>query len=223
MNQATDLPRSTLGRKILMAVTGIALMGFVLGHMLGNLKIFQGAEKLDAYAHWLRDFGYPALSHGQFLWIARLALLGAVGTHMWAAVSLARQNKTARPVGYRLKRNEASSYASRTMTWGGIIIVLFVIYHIMHFTTGDAHHNFTSSPYANVVAGFQIWWVAGIYIVAQAALAMHLYHGFWSLFRTLGARGSWDSLLRSFAAAFAVIVAGGNILIPVAVLTGLVK
>lgn len=230
MTQAASLPRSTIGKKILMAVTGFLLIAFVFVHMLGNLKIFAGPgtpdhpAKLDTYAHFLRDFGAPVLGHEQFLWIARIGLLALVGIHLWAALSLWITNRKARPVRYRKWTPDASNYASRTMIWGGAIIAFFVVYHILHFTTGTLHGNFTGSAYANVIYGFQRWPVALAYIVANLALGLHLYHGVWSALRTVGANNPrFEPARKSVAVAFAVATAGGNISIPVAVLAGVLK
>ena len=207
-----------------MAVTGLLLVGFVIAHMAGNLKIYLGQEALDHYAHGLRTFGDPFLPEGGFLWIARLGLLAAVAVHIWAAVSLTLISRAARPVGYEKWEADRSTYASRTMRFGGVIILLFVIYHLLHLTTGTLHPDFGSSVYANVVTGFSVWWVSAAYIVANLALAFHLYHGFWSLFRTLGANNPRrEALRRRSALAVAVIVAVGNISIPVSVLAGIVR
>jgi succinate dehydrogenase / fumarate reductase cytochrome b subunit len=224
MNPAPSLHRSTIGRKLLMAITGLLLVGFVVGHMVGNLKIFLGPEALDHYAHGLKEFGDPFLGKGQFLWIARLSLLGAVGIHIWAALSLARQNRQARPVGYKKWEADRSTYASRTMRYGGVILLLFIIYHLLHLTLGTVHPDFGTSVYANVISGFQQWPVAAVYILANLALGLHLYHGFWSLFRTLGANNpSRETLRRRTALGVALVVALGNISIPVSVLTGILS
>ena len=225
MNQALSMHRSTVGKKILMAGTGFILLGFVFVHMLGNLKVYMGPEKLDAYGHFLREVGYPALGHGDVLWIFRLTLLAAVAIHLWAVTSLTLTNRKARSVKYKKWTAEESSYASRTMVWGGVIIALFVVFHIAHLTTGQAHPNFEhGAVYANLVSGFQVWWVSVFYIVANLALGLHLYHGFWSMLRTLGANNPrFEKIRRGASVAFALIVVVGNISIPVAVLTGLVS
>jgi succinate dehydrogenase / fumarate reductase cytochrome b subunit len=224
MSWFTDFTRSSVGKKAVMAVTGIILFGFVLIHMIGNLKLYEGPQKLDSYAGWLREVGSPALPNEGMLWIARLVLLAAVALHIWAAYSLSRDNRAARPRNYERYHNVHLSYASRTMRWGGVIILLFVIYHLLHFTTGTVHPDFRhGSVYHNVVTGFQVWWVALFYIVANIALGFHLYHGLWSLFQSLGwNHPRFNSWRRAFAHAFAWIVTLGNISFPVAVLTGLV-
>lgn len=239
MTRAASLHRTTVGLKILMAATGFLLFGFVFVHMLGNLKVFYGAghdghaAKLDQYAHFLRTFGEPALGEEQLLWIARIVLLAAVAIHLWAAIALTLRNRAARPVGYRKWKAETSTYASRTMIWGGVIIGLFVVYHILHFTTGHLYPgglatvviDGETSPgaFANVVGAFSIWWVALIYIVANVALGFHLYHGVWSSLKSLGADNPrYEGARRAFSAAFAVAVTAGNVSVPVAVLSGLV-
>jgi succinate dehydrogenase / fumarate reductase cytochrome b subunit len=234
MSWFTDFTRSGVGKKAVMAVTGIILFGFVLIHMIGNLKLYEGGHqeagqaelvyKLDSYAGWLREVGAPAIPTSGVLWIARLVLLGAVVLHIWAAYSLTRGSQAARPRRYERYKPAHLSYASRTMRWGGVIILLFVIYHLLHLTTGTVHPEFRhGAVYHNVVTGFQVWWVALFYIVANIALGFHLYHGLWSLFQTLGwNHPRFNSWRRAFAHAFAWIVTLGNISFPVAVLTGLV-
>ena len=218
MNLTTGLYGSTLGKKILMAVTGVILFGFVVGHMLGNLQIYLGEEVYDAYAHKLQSMGI-------FLWLFRAVLLFCVSVHVVAAVQLWLRNRRSRPVKYRVFNPPAVDYAARTMVWSGPIILAFILYHLGHFTVGCVHHDFIRGEvYHNVVSSFQIWWVAGIYIVANLMLAFHLYHGLWSLFQTFG----WDhsrfgDLRRWLAVAFAVAIGVGNISMPLAVLAGVVR
>lgn len=225
MSWFTDLYRSAVGKKAVMAVTGILLFGFVLIHMIGNLKLYMGPQDLDNYGGWLREVGYPALPHQGALWIARLVLLAAVLLHIWAAWQLTLMNRQARPVGYLSRTKVHTTYASRTMRWGGVIILLFVIYHLLHFTTGTVHPDFVEGGVRhNMIAGFGVWWVSLFYIVAQVALGFHLYHGVWSLFQSLGWNHPRFNHWRSgFAHAFAWIITVGNISFPVAVLTGLVR
>jgi succinate dehydrogenase / fumarate reductase, cytochrome b subunit len=211
---------TTVGKKVVMAVTGVILFGFVVGHMIGNLQVFLGPEALDHYAVFLREFG-----HGGALWIARATLLTSVVLHIWAATSLALTSTAARPIGYRQKAWRESTYASRTMRWSGPIILLFVIYHLLHFTFGTVHPNFVpGSVYHNVITGFQSLQVSLFYILAQLALGLHLYHGIWSMLHTLGlSHPQYDRLRSAFSTLFTLIVVVGNISIPVAVLTGAVK
>ena len=214
--------RSTIGRKAVMAVTGLLLFGFVVAHMVGNLKIFTGEEHYNEYAEGLRAFGAPILADEQFLWVMRAGLLVAVLAHIAAAVSLTRTSQLARPVGYVRHRPTTSSYASRTMRWGGVVIALFVVYHLLHLTTGQAHDDFrTGDVYHNVISGFEIWYVSAFYILANVALGMHLFHGLWSMLQTLGrGSGRFTRQTRAFSVLAAVAVTAGNISIPLAVLTG---
>lgn len=224
MSWFTDFTRSAVGKKAVMAVTGIILFGFVLVHMIGNLKLYEGQQYLDNYAGWLRTVGSPAVPTSGLLWLARLVLIAAVVLHIWAAYTLTRMSQTARPHRYERYNPVHVSYASRTMRWGGVIIVLFVIYHLLHLTAGSVHPDFQEgNVYHNVVTGFQVWWVSLFYIVAQVALGFHLYHGLWSLFQSLGwNHPRFNPWRRAFAHAFAWIITLGNISFPVAVLTGLV-
>jgi succinate dehydrogenase / fumarate reductase cytochrome b subunit len=221
------LLRSAIGQKAVMAVTGFVLFGFVLGHLAGNLKLYQGPEKLNAYAEWLREVGAPALPHGALLWTARAGLLLAVGLHIASAWRLTVLNRSARPHDYAVRQVVQASYAARTMRWGGVIVALFVVYHLAHFTWGFAwvHPDFVPGDvYHNVVAGLRVPWVAAFYVAAQVALGFHLHHGLWSMFQSLG----WDHLRwnpwrERFAAVFALVIAAGNISFPVAVLAGWVR
>jgi len=227
MSWLTTLWKSALVKKAVMAVTGVMLFGFVLGHMAGNLKLYLGAESLNHYAHWLRTIGEPALPHGVFLWIARIGLIGAVALHILAAVQLTLMNRAALPSGEKGRKPVQSDYATRTMRWGGIIIVLFVIYHLAHFTFGWswAHSDFQKGEvYHNVVAGFSVWWISAFYIIAQLALGLHLSHGMWSMFQSLGVDHPRVKAWRKpFARTFAAIITIVNISFPVSVLLGIVK
>ena len=219
---------TSIGKKAVMAVTGVILVGFVIGHMLGNLKVYQGEEKFNAYAAWLREVGSPAVGHEQVLWLARLILLTATGLHIVAAVQLTRMSYAARPVRYERKQAIQATYASRTMRWGGVIIALFVIYHILHFTLGAVGfmpgQYQPLSVYRNVVNGFSVWYVSAFYIAAMVALGFHMYHGVWSMFQTLGVNSlGADRFSRTLATVSSVAVVLGNISVPTAVLTGLVR
>lgn len=224
MSWILDFYRTAMGKKAVMAVTGIALFGFVLGHLLGNLKLYLGPEQLDHYAEGLRELGAPFFPRGQLLWIARVGLLAAVAVHIHAAVTLTLLNRRARPTRYAKVASQASTYASRTMSWGGVIIALFVVYHLMHLTFGNVHPDFQpGAVYHNVVVGFQNPWVSAFYVAAQIALGFHLYHGLWSLFQTLGWNGPRINVFRRrLAVALAVAICAGNISFPIAVLTGAV-
>jgi succinate dehydrogenase / fumarate reductase cytochrome b subunit len=211
---------STIGKKVVMALSGLALFGFVLLHMAGNLQVYLGPVAMNEYAEWLRE-----VLHGAGLWIARAVLLVATLLHVWAAVSLTLANNAARPAGYRHLESEASTYASRTMKWGGPLLLLFVIYHLLHFTTGNAHPDFIAGDvYHNFVAGFRSVPAAAVYILAMVMLGLHLRHGVWSMLRTLGlSHPRYGRLADHAALGFALLVTVGNLSFPIAVLTGFVR
>jgi len=209
---------STIGKKVAMAVSGCILFLFVAGHLIGNLQIYEGPEKLNRYAVLLRSM--PAL-----LWGVRVVLLAMVLLHIWTSIQLAARNIAARPVGYRMKKATGSSYASRTMYWSGPIILAFVIYHLLDFTFGKVNpHYQPGNVYGNVVASFQVIPVAAFYILAMLLLCLHLYHGLWSMFQSLGiAHPRYTPLLRKGAGVVATLIAVGNISIPVAVMAGWIR
>lgn len=219
-----DLYRSAVGKKAVMGATGIVLFAFVLGHLLGNLKLYLGPEAYNGYARFLRTVGEPVVPANVLLWLVRLVLIACVLLHVAAAWQLTRLSRAARPAAYVAGARIHTTYASRTMRWGGVIILLFVVYHLLHFTWGIVHPSFIPGDvYHNVVTGFQVWWVALFYVAAQLALGLHLYHGLWSMFQSLGWNHPRFNLWRNgFAHAFAWIVTAGNISFPVAVLAGLV-
>jgi len=212
--------QTTVGKKAIMAVTGFILFGFICGHLLGNLQIFLPPEKINHYSATLKSL--PAL-----LWGARITLLLAVGLHVWSSFQLWLLQREARPINYVKKANLNSTYASRTMLWSGPIILAFLIFHLLHFTFGTVHpggpfdeHN----VYNNVVTGFQVWPVSLFYIIAMIMLCYHLYHGLWSMFQSLGfSHPVYTPWLQRFAKLFAILIAAGNISIPVAVLAGFTK
>jgi succinate dehydrogenase / fumarate reductase cytochrome b subunit len=220
LNQRREFFRSTIGRKIVMAVTGVILFGFVLAHMLGNLQVYLGPEAMNHYAVYLRQ-----VLHGAGLWIARGVLLAAVVLHIWAATSLTLTSRAARPAGYRERRWREATYASRTMRWSGVIILVFVIYHLLHFTFGTVHPAFVEGDvYHNFVYGFRSLPVSFFYIVAMILLGLHLRHGVWSMFQTLGvSHPRYMQAARVGAWVFALLIVIGNISFPVAVLAGIVR
>ena len=224
MAAALTLYRSSIGKKTIMALTGLIGIGFVLMHMVGNLKVFLGAQAFNDYAHFLREFGEPVLPYGTVLWLIRLVLLGAVALHIMAAYQLTRQDWAGRPVRYARQKPVQSTFASRTMRWGGVILALFIVYHIAHMTLGLVHPNFVhGDAYQNYVIAFQVWWVTLIYVVAMLALGLHIYHGFWSLFQTLGLNSrTYNQLLRGLALLIAMVVIGGFLAPALAVLFGVV-
>jgi succinate dehydrogenase / fumarate reductase, cytochrome b subunit len=211
-----------VGKKYAMAISGMVMMLFVFLHMVGNLKLYLGAGETDAYARWLRDVGAPAIPHEVLLDAVNVVLVVALAVHLTSAAWLTRINRRARPEAYRSPRNYmAASFASRTIRWTGLIVAAFVVFHLLDLTWGTANPGFRSGDvYHNVVVSFQRWPVAAVYILANLALGIHLYHGAWSLFQSMGWVPRWR---RRFATAFAVIVAAGNISFPVAVLLGVVS
>jgi succinate dehydrogenase / fumarate reductase cytochrome b subunit len=208
---------SSIGLKLVMAITGVILSGFVLGHMLGNLQVYQGAEAIDAYGRLLRK--EPAL-----LWLARLVLLAAVGLHIWAYLALTRKNLRARPQAYQSRRYRESTFASRSMILTGPLLLAFIIYHILHMTTGTVHPDFHEGEvYHNLVTGFGLV-NAVIYLAAMVMLGLHLWHGVWSMFQTLGLpEDRYRSLGRRFATVFTLIVTLGFATVPLAILIGYLK
>jgi len=212
--------------KILMAGTGILLVLFLYLHMIGNLKIFFGETTFDHYAHWLRTIGEPLLPEQWYLWIQRGGLTVAIVGHIWAATVLARRARRARPVKYAHRPKVQGSYAARTMRWGGVIILLFVIYHILDLTTltlnpkAEAGH-----PYANVVADFapHRWYVTVFYVLAIVAIGFHLRHGLFSAVRTLGQqKPRGEQIARATALILSLVLVVGYLSVPFAVMTGLV-
>ena len=212
---------SSVGKKAVMAVTGLIGIGFVIGHMVGDLQVFQGAARLNAYG---------ALLHGplnELLWGVRVVLIAAVVLHVVAAWQLTRRDRAARPVDYQTRRSQVSTTASRTMRWDGVLLLVFIVVHILHFTTGTMRPTGTFTPgdvYGNVTGSFRIGWVTLFYVVAMIALGFHLYHGAWSSVRSLGAANpARDLRHRPVAMLVAVVVAGGFALVPLAVYFGLVR
>jgi succinate dehydrogenase / fumarate reductase, cytochrome b subunit len=225
MPGALTLYQTTVGKKVVMAVTGLILVAYVILHMVGNLKVFQGPEKLNEYAVFLREAGGPLFFHEQGLWTVRVILLASFVLHIWAAYQLTRADWAARPVRYSMRRPVQQSYASRTLRWGGVILALFVVYHILHLTTGTVHPSFREGDvYLNLVAGFRVIPVSLFYIAAMVALGFHIQHGFWSMGQTLGLKGaSNDRAWQILAFVIAWAVALGNISIPLAVMLGIVR
>ncbi|MFL6350612.1 MAG: succinate dehydrogenase cytochrome b subunit [Bryobacteraceae bacterium] len=211
---------STNGQKVVMALTGAILFLFVIGHMLGNLQVFEGPDKLNSYGRFLHDVP-------EILWAVRIGLVASVILHIWSSVKLAARRLKARPVGYSKKENIASTYASRTMYWSGPIILAFVIYHLLHLTAGMVHPGFDfveGDVYHNVVAGFQVWYVSAWYIFSMLLLGFHLRHGAWSMFQSVGINHPRHTpILKKAAAVLAVLIVLGYISIPLSILLGLVK
>ena len=218
--------RSTVGAKAVMAVTGAVLALFLVAHLLGNLKIFVGAASFDGYAHWLRAIGTPVLPPGWYLWIQRTVLTAAVVGHVAAATALTLRARRARPVRYAHRPAVQGSYAARTMRWGGVIIALFVVYHVLDLTTGTLNPiGDRTEPYGNVVADFapHRWYVTAAYALAVLAVGLHLRHGLHSALRSLGqhtARG--ERRAKAAALVLSVAICAGYLAVPFAVLTGLI-
>jgi succinate dehydrogenase / fumarate reductase cytochrome b subunit len=220
--------RSAIGKKAVMAITGVILFGWIFAHMAGNLKLFLGSEALNHYAEWLRDLGAPIFPHESVLWLTRILLIVAVVFHIHSAYALTMMNRNARPIGYADRDFVKGTYAARTMRWGGVIILLFVFYHLAHLTFGKnvapPSQFIHGDVYHNVVTGFQVWWVAAIYIIANLALGLHLYHGLWAMFSSLGLTNPrFELWRRTFATLFAVVITAANISFPLSVLTGFVR
>ncbi|MFN8193488.1 MAG: succinate dehydrogenase cytochrome b subunit [Nocardioidaceae bacterium] len=218
--------RSTVALKILMAGSGVIFVLFVLFHMYGNLKMFSGHDYFNAYAHHLRTFGEPILPYGGLLWILRAVMIVSLAAHVWSAIALWRRANGARRVKYVARPKTASSISSRWMRWGGITLLLFVLWHLVNFTIGkvNVQGGATDDPYNLVVDTFDTWWMTIIYLVAMFALGMHLHHGVWSASQTLGFTNSASSRARAKALGVitAVVIAGGFSLVPVFVLAGVI-
>jgi succinate dehydrogenase / fumarate reductase, cytochrome b subunit len=210
--------------KFVMAVTGAVLILYLVAHMIGNLKIFLGEESLNTYAEWLRVVGEPALPAQGLLWLVRIVLLVSVVAHIVAATVLARRARRARPVKYAHRRPVSTSYASRTMRWGGVIILLFVIYHILDLTTGTLNPlGVRGEVYDNVVADFSRWYITLAYTLAVVAVGFHVRHGVWSALQTLGrSSGPYQMRYKAIALVFAVVLTAGFLAVPFAVQFGLV-
>ena len=220
-----NIYQTAVGKKWVMALTGIGMMGFVFAHMIGNVKMYLGPEEFNAYAAGLRTMLYPILPDNVFLWIMRSGLIVMFILHLHAAYSLTMMNQRSRSK-YQSKRDYiAANYASRTMRYSGIILLAFIGFHLGQLTFGKvAEPGYNAEDvYNNVVIAFNQSWVSIIYIVSMLALALHLFHGAWSLFQSLGVNNPrYNAARKYFAAGFAIIVAGINITFPIAVLTGVV-
>lgn len=207
-----------------MAATGVIMLLFLVAHMLGNLKIFFGASDFNAYAAWLRTIGEPALHRSWYLWVQRTALVVCVVLHAICAYQLSRRDLGARDHSYAHRGPDAGSFATRTMRWGGVIILLFIIWHILDLTTGTVNPlGEAGHPYQNIVADFRNWWANAVYIVAMAALGLHIRHGVWSAAQTLGANGPRSGpVVRVASSTLGIVLFAGFVAVPVAVMTGAV-
>ena len=218
LNRAIRFYEATIGKKAVMAVTGAILFLFVIGHLLGNLQIYMGREQIDAYGELLHS--KPSL-----LWAIRSFLLVCLVAHVAATFELWRLNRKARPERYVKRANAGSTYASRTMLWSGPMLLAFIVYHLLHFTTGQVHPQFQYlKVYDNMVAGFRQVPASIAYIVAMCFLGMHLYHGIWSMFQSVGfSHPRYTLRIKASAAVLSTLIVGGNISIPLAVLAGIIS
>jgi succinate dehydrogenase / fumarate reductase cytochrome b subunit len=222
-NRLVALWGSVIGKKVVMAATGGVLILFVIAHMAGNLKIFSSPTEINDYSRFLREVAYPELAYGQLLWIVRIVLLVCALLHITAAVQLTRMNWQARPVGYGSKKDVETTWSALTMRWGGLLLAVFIVFHLLHFTAGivgfqpgQFEHLMV---YQNVVAGFSNVPIALFYIVAMGALCLHLDHGIWSMLQTLG----WATVentrsLRIFSRIVAILIFAGFVSVPISVL-----
>ncbi len=217
---------TSIGKKVVMAITGLIMVAFVVVHMIGNLKLYlpDNGAHLNHYAEYLKEIGEPILLHTQALWMFRIVLLLAVGFHILSAAQLTAMAWKGRDVGYNQQRGGAARYLANMMRLGGVVIGAFIVYHILHFTTGQAHGSFEpGAVYSNVILGFQNPIASGVYIVAMVALGVHLFHGVWSMFQTVGLNSKrWKMPLKTLAAVVAAVVMIANISFPVSVLAGIV-
>ena len=229
MNVVAAFFKSSLGKKYVMAISGVGLFVFVVGHMIGNLQIFLGPESINRYGSFLQSLG-------ELLWVARITLIVLVLLHIWSAVKLSAENRAARPVGYAELKPVGSSYASRTMLMSGLIIAAFIIYHLLHFTV-QAPINGTGRDfvqlhdekgrhdvYRMMVMGFSVWYVSVFYIIGMVLLSLHLSHGVSAMFQSLGLKNrNWKPFIDGFAKVIAIVLLVGYCSIPIAVLLGIVK
>ena len=222
MRRVVVLYRSSVGKKVLMAVTGFIWFGFLVGHMVGNLKLYNGAEHFNEYAHHLRLIGVPLLPPSGYLWAFRAFVFTAFLIHVIMAWETSKASWDARSTKYRNQENLSFSFTSRFMRWGGVFILIFMAFHILHLTTGQLHPNFVEgAAYENTILGLSNPWIAAFYMLALVAVCAHLYHGLWSMFQSLGAaHPKYHRFRRPFAIIMAAVIFIGFISVPVAVLTG---
>jgi succinate dehydrogenase / fumarate reductase cytochrome b subunit len=211
---------SAVGKKIVMGVTGLIGVGFVIVHSLGNLLVFRGPDAINSYSHFLK-------STGELLWALRIVLIVAVILHVIAAVQLTRQSRAARPIGYVKLEPQVATIASRTMRWGGALLLVFIVLHILHFTTGTIRPAGVFSPrdvYANIVLSFRIWWVTLFYVISMVALGLHIFHGAWSAVRSIGVSpSSPEESRRRISLVIALFVWAAFTVVPLAVIFRMVR
>ena len=232
MSFVKDFYGSTVEKKIVMALTGLVLIGFVAGHMAGNLKIFAGADpstgvyKIDHYGEFLREMGSEMFGHAGFLWIVRVVLLVCVVLHAMSGIQLARLNRVAKPAGYKVTSYRSANAASRTMLYGGLFLIVFITFHILHLTTGSVHYRgfVEGKVYSNVYSAFQSPVLVSFYVVSMGLLGLHLYHGTWSCFQTLGVdTPRWNKTIRTVAKLLAVALFVGFSAVPISVAAGVLQ
>ncbi len=221
------LYRTSIGKKMLMAASGLVILLWLIGHMLGNLKVWLNQREFDSYADFLRRLGEPIFPHTVFLWLIRVVLTVAFVVHVYLAIDLSLRNRRARQVRYVRTARVQADVPAVTMRWGGLALALFVVFHLANFTWGWIHPGYRfvrGSVYANVVGNFNQWWLVVIYVAAMVALALHIYHGTWSIFQTFGANSRrWDRLIRRSAGAVAIVMFVGFVSVPVGVLVGAIQ
>jgi succinate dehydrogenase / fumarate reductase cytochrome b subunit len=224
MTARPALPNTAIGKKVIMAGSGLILLLWLFAHMAGNLKLWLSAKEYNSYAHWLRHFANPPLPFSWALWIIRGITCVALVVHVYYAITLARQSRKARVTRYVHTAHIQADPAALTMRWGGLTIFLFLIFHLLNFTWGTIHPGYTyvrSNPYDDVVNNFKIWWMVVIYLVALAALSLHIYHASWSMFQTFGVNSRrWDLAIRRFALSSSLIIGLGFASIPIGVIAG---
>jgi succinate dehydrogenase / fumarate reductase cytochrome b subunit len=218
---------STIALKMLMAVSGLVFIAFVLAHMYGNLQAFAGHDAFNEYAEHLREIGEPMFPRSGLLWVLRVGLIASLVVHVACAVALWRRAGRARTVKYVLKKNGHSTLSSRWMRWGGVALLLFVVWHLLNFTIGKVNVSGgpTDDPYVLLVDSFETWWLTLIYLVAMLALGLHLHHGVWSAAQTLGLTNNVRARrnAKALGAIVAVVIAGGFSLVPIFVLAGVIS
>ncbi|MGV8978504.1 MAG: succinate dehydrogenase cytochrome b subunit [Cellulomonas sp.] len=217
--------RTSVGLKIVMATTGVLFLLFLLAHMYGNLKMLSGQAAFDGYAEHLRVIGEPVLPYAGFLWIMNTVLVLAVAGHIWAAVQLWRRANHARSTPYTTYHRVQATWSSRTMRWGGVTILLFVVFHLLQFTTVTIKVGGSfDSPYDRLVAAFSTWYIVAVYTLAMVALGMHLRHGTWSAVQTLGwSTQGRERAIKRTALAIALVIVVGFLLPPLAIFVGWVS
>ncbi len=219
--------RTTIALKLLMAASGVIFILFVLAHMYGNLKAFSGHDAYNEYSHHLREFGEPILPYGGFLWIMRVGLIAALIVHVYAALTLWLRAKRARTVKYVAKKHTGATFASRMMRWGGVTILVFIVWHLLNFTIGkvNVQGGSTSDPFNLLVDSFETWWLTLIYLAAMLMLGAHLHHGTWSAAQTLGLTNNARARRNAkwFAFSLALVITVGFSLVPIFILAGVIS